>query len=167
MDRLRRAEGLGFPDLEARIQELEPRCQEAVQRHYASTKALEKPLIALQELEALGVDLAVFTGRPPEEWALAVEVLGFTLPAVTDAAPHLRKPRPDGLLQLADAFRAQEVLFVGDTRDDAAALQGARALRPDLQWTFAAVGPDRERIGGELLGETLRSLLPELQRRLS
>jgi len=167
MDRLRKAEGIGFPDLEERIRELEPRCQAVVQRHYAVTKALERPLISLAELRALGVDLAVFTGRPPEEWDLAVAVLGFALPAVTDAAPHLRKPRPDGLLQLADAFRAQEVLFVGDTRDDAASLAEARALRPDLRWTFAAVGPDRERIGGDLQGESLRSLLPELQRRLS
>ncbi len=167
MDRLRKAEGIGFPDLEARIQALEPSCQEAVQRHYAVTKNLEKPLIGRGELEALGVDVAIFTGRPPEEWAMAVEVLGFELPAVTDSAPHLRKPRPDGLLQLADTFRAQDVLFVGDTRDDAACLREAAALRPDIAWSFAAVGPDRERIGGDLKGASLRSLLPEIQRRLS
>lgn len=167
MDRLREAEGIGFPDLEERIQALEPRCREAVQRHYAATKSLEQPLISLPELQVLGIDLAVFTGRPPEEWAMAVEVLGFELPAVTDSAAHLRKPRPDGLLQLVDAFRAQEVLFVGDTRDDAACLREARALRPDVQWSFAAVGPDRERIGGDLTGLTLRELLPEIQRRLS
>jgi phosphoglycolate phosphatase-like HAD superfamily hydrolase len=167
MDRLRGAEGIGFPELEARIQALEPRCQEAVQRHYADTKNLEKPLISLPELQALDADLAVFTGRPPEEWDMAVEVLGFALPAVADSAPHLRKPRPDGLLQLADAFRAQDVLFVGDTRDDAACLAEARSLRPDIAWTFAAVGPDRERIGGDLLGVSLRAILPEIQRRLS
>jgi len=56
---------------------------------------------------------------------------------------------------------------VGDTRDDAACLSEARCLRPDIQWSFAAVGPDRERIGGELTGESLRSILPEIQRRLS
>jgi histidinol-phosphate aminotransferase len=167
MGRLRKAEGIGFPDLEARIQELEPQCKQVVQRHYAVTKDLEKPLITREELETLGIEVAVFTGRPPEEWDLAVEVLGFDLPAVSDAAPHLRKPRPDGLLQLADAFRAQEVLFVGDTRDDAACLNAACALRPDIQWSFAAVGPDRERIGGDLTGESLRSILPEIQRRMS
>jgi histidinol-phosphate aminotransferase len=167
MDRLRRAEGIGFPDLEDRIQALEPRCQEAVQRHYAVTKELEQPLITLPELQALGVDLAVFTGRPPEEWVMAVAVLGFELPAVTDSAPHLRKPKPNGLLQLADAFRAQDVLFVGDTRDDAACLSEARSLRPDITWSFAAVGPDQERLGGELAGASLRSLLPEIKRRLS
>jgi histidinol-phosphate/aromatic aminotransferase/cobyric acid decarboxylase-like protein/phosphoglycolate phosphatase-like HAD superfamily hydrolase len=167
MDRLRGAEGVGFPDLEARIQELEPRCQEVVQRHYAVTKNLERPLVSLPELRDLGVDLAVYTGRPPEEWAMAVEVLGFELPAVSDSAPHLRKPRPDGLLQLADAFRAQDVLFVGDTRDDAACLAAARTLRPDIAWTFAGVGPDRERLGGELTGASLRSILPDIKRRLS
>ena len=167
MDRLRSAEGVGFPDLEARIQALEPRCQEVVQRHYAVTKSLERPLITLPELQALGVDLAVFTGRPPEEWLLAMEVLGFELPVVSDAAPHLRKPRPDGLLQLADAFRAEAVLFVGDTRDDAACLAEARARRPELEWTFAGVGPDRDRLGGDLSGESLRAILPDIQRRLS
>ena len=167
MDRLRQAEGIGFPDLEARIQALEPTCQAVVQRHYATTKDLEQPLIARPELEGLGVDVAVFTGRPPEEWAMAIEVLGFELPAVTDSAPHLRKPKPDGLLQLADMFRAQEVLFVGDTRDDAACLREAAALRPDIAWTFAGVGPDRDRLGGDLCGESLRALLPEIQRRLS
>ncbi len=167
MGRLRQAEGIGFPDLEPRIQALEPTCQAVVQRHYAVTKDLEQPLISLPELESLDVDMAVFTGRPPEEWEMAVEVLGFELPAVTDSAPHLRKPRPDGLLQLADMFRAQEVLFVGDTRDDAACLREAAALRPDIAWSFAAVGPDRERLGGDLCGESLRALLPEIQRRLS
>jgi histidinol-phosphate aminotransferase len=167
LDRLRRAEGIGFPDLEARIQELEPGCQAVVQRHYAETKALERPLITLGELEGLGVDVAVFTGRPPEEWTMAVAVLGFEVPAVTDIAPHLRKPRPDGLLQLADMFRAQEVLFVGDTRDDAACLRAASELRPDVAWAFAAVGPDRERLGGDLAGASLRELLPEIRRRLS
>ena len=167
MARLRSAEGIGFPDLETRIQELEPRCQAVVQRHYAVTKALEQPLISLPELQALGVDLAVLTGRPPEEWVLAMEVLGFGLPVVADAAPHLRKPRPDGLLQLADAFRAEAVCFVGDTRDDAACLSEARERRPEIDWTFAAVGPECERIGGDVRGESLRAILPEIQRRLS
>lgn len=167
MDRLRQAEGVGFPDLEDRIRELEPACQTVVQRHYAVTKDLESPLISRPELEGLGVDVAVFTGRPPEEWDMAVEMLGFELPAVTDSAPHLRKPRPDGLLQLADRFRAQAVLFVGDTRDDAACLREAAVLRPDIAWSFAAVGPDRARLGGDLSGESLRALLPEIQRRLS
>jgi len=167
MDRLRTAEGVGFPDLEARIQVLEPRCKDVVQRHYAETRKLEKPLVSLPELRGLGVDLAVYTGRPPEEWELAVEVLGFELPVVSDSAPHLRKPRPDGLLQLADAFRAEAVLFVGDTRDDAACLAEARTLRPDLEWSFAGVGPDRERLGGELTGASLRSMLPDIKRRLS
>ena len=62
---------------------------------------------------------------------------------MSDRAPHLRKPRPEGLIQLADTFRAERITFVGDSRDDAAALRGARDLRPDLHWWFAAVGADR------------------------
>jgi phosphoglycolate phosphatase-like HAD superfamily hydrolase len=108
--------------------------------------------------------VAIFTGRPPDELLLAYQVLGFRLPAVCDSAPHLRKPRSEGLIQLADAFKATEVVFVGDTLDDATALKGARALCPWVTWTFAAVGPDRGRLAvpGDLVAERLLPLLPGL-----
>ncbi|HJV90594.1 MAG TPA: aminotransferase class I/II-fold pyridoxal phosphate-dependent enzyme [Holophagaceae bacterium] len=165
LPRLTAAEGLGFPALESRMAELEPEAQRAVQREYAETVALEKALVTLAELEATGRDLAILTGRPPEELDLAWKVLGFRLTAVCDSAPHLRKPEPAGLLQLAEAFRAEEVLFVGDTRDDAQALRAARAIRPDLCWSFAALGPDRERFAesGDLRFPTLRDLLKDLR----
>jgi len=161
MERLWSAEGVGFPDLEARMAELEPRCQQAVQRHYAHTRHLETALITLPELERTGLELAIYTGRPPEELTMAFEVLGFELPAVCDSVPELRKPRPDGLFILAERFRAERVIFAGDTRDDATALGAARAARPDIAWTFAAIGPERTRIAeaGDLQAETLRELL--------
>lgn len=163
-ERLWTAEGMGFPDLEDRIQELEPLCQQVVQRHYADTRHLEAPLITLPELEATGMDLAIYTGRPPEELVMAFEVLGFELTAICDSEPSLRKPRPDGLLLLAERFGSRVVVFAGDTRDDAAALRSARAQRPDLTWTFAAIGPERGRIAqpGDLQAATLRELLPSL-----
>jgi histidinol-phosphate aminotransferase len=162
---LEAAEGVGFPAVEGRIEALEPSAQAVVQRHYAATIVLERPLIALPELEASGWELAILTGRPPEELALAWSVLGFRLPAVCDAAPHLRKPEPAGLLQLADAFRAERIVFVGDTRDDAAALRRAREARPELGWRFAGVGPGRERFlaAGDLQADSLRDLLPLLK----
>ncbi len=158
------ADGRGFPDLEGRMAALEPEAQIHVQRHYADTIHLEKPLVALAELEATGWDLAVLTGRPPEELDLAWRVLGFRLPAVCDAAPHLRKPEPAGLLQLADAFRAEEVVFAGDTVDDARCLRAAAALRPELAWRFAALGGDRTRfaVPGDVQFASLRDLLPML-----
>ncbi|BDU75878.1 hypothetical protein METESE_08360 [Mesoterricola sediminis] len=154
----------GFPHLEARIQALEPLCQTAIQKHYVRTRRLERPIITRAELETFPGDVAIFTGRPPEELLLAYQVLGFRLPAVSDAAPHLRKPRPEGLLQLADAFRASRVIFVGDTCDDASALRDARALNPEVDWVFAAVGPDRQWIAaeGDLTAPRLRDLLPRL-----
>jgi phosphoglycolate phosphatase-like HAD superfamily hydrolase len=160
--------GRGFPELEARFQVLEPEAQVLVQKHYADTIALERPLITLDELKATGWDLAILTGRPPEEVLLAWKVLGFRLPAVGDAAPHLRKPEPAGLLQLADAFRAEEILFVGDTIDDARCLRAAAALRPELRWRFGAVGPDRSRFAaeGDFSCPTLRDLLTTLNQEL-
>jgi phosphoglycolate phosphatase-like HAD superfamily hydrolase len=142
------APGIPWPDLEGRIQALEPQCRVAVRRHSARTRSLERPLVRLEQVDGRFGDVAVFTGRPPEELAHAFEVLGQALPGLGDSAPHLRKPRPEGLIQLADSFRAERILFVGDGRDDAAALRAARALRPELRWTFAAVGPDRDRYAG-------------------
>lgn len=161
MERLWSAEGVGFPDLETRMAELEPRCQRVVQAHYAHTRHLEKALITLSELEQTGMALAIYTGRPPEELTMAFEVLGFELPAVCDSAPELRKPRPDGLFILAERFGAGTVIFAGDTRDDATALHAARVARPEIVWTFAAIGPERARIAeaGDLQAETLRELL--------
>ena len=158
----------GFPQQEARIQALEPGAQVVVQQHYAETIKLEKPLATLLELQATGWDLAVLTGRPPEELLLAWQGLGFSLPGVCDAAPHLRKPEPAGLLQLADAFRAEEILFVGDTVDDARCLRAAAALRPELTWRFAAVGPDRARFAlpSDCQSASLRDLLPMLNQEL-
>jgi phosphoglycolate phosphatase-like HAD superfamily hydrolase len=168
MERLWTAEGIGFPDLEGAIHGREPQAQAVVQKHYAETSKLETPLIELRELRSLGCDLAILTGRPPEELVMAFEVLGWSLPAVSDSALHLRKPSPAGLLQLADAFRATSVWFVGDTRDDAAALDAARALRPDLAWRFAGVGPDRARFvrDADLHAPTLLDLLPLLKEAL-
>ena len=156
----------GLPDdLEERLQALEPLCAECVQRHYQALPNRDQPLVTRAELEALGWDKAILTGRNPGEAAMGFEVLGFELPGVTDAAPHLRKPSPCGLLQLADAYRAQEIVFAGDTRDDAQTLRLARELRPDLIWRFAAVGAQREFIAreGDLRVPSLRSLLTILQ----
>ncbi|HJV37684.1 MAG TPA: aminotransferase class I/II-fold pyridoxal phosphate-dependent enzyme [Geothrix sp.] len=158
------ADGCGFPELDARTETLEPSAQVLVQKHYADTIRLERPLVDLAELQATGWELAVLTGRPPEELDLAWKVLGFSLPAVCDAAPHLRKPEPAGLLQLADAYRAEEVVFAGDTIDDARCLRAAVALKPEVAWRFAALGPDRARFAatGDVQSGTLRDLLPTL-----
>ena len=165
MERLWTANGIGFPDLEIEIQQRESAAQIIVQKHYAETSKLERPLIELSALQSLGCDLAILTGRPPEELTMAFEVLGWQLPAIADAAPHLRKPSPSGLLQLADAFRAEFITFVGDTRDDAACLCSAREIRPDLTWRFAAVGADRDLFSAprDLSAPTLLELLPLLQ----
>jgi histidinol-phosphate aminotransferase len=162
------AAGRGFPHLEPRIQALEPAAQITVRKHYAETIQLERPLVTLDQLQDTGWDLAVLTGRPPEELELAWRVLGFQLPAVCDAAPHLRKPEPAGLLQLADAFRAEDVFFAGDTVDDATCLQSAAALRPELHWRFVAIGPDRARFSapGGLQFAKLQDFLSMLKQEL-
>lgn len=163
---LRAAEGAGGISVPAsRILALEPDVEPVVHRHYVNdTVHLEGPLVTLEELESLGWNLAILTGRPPKELVHAWKVLGFRLPAICDSAPELRKPRPDGLLLWAERFGADRILFAGDSRDDAACLRGARTLQPKLDWTFAAIGPDRHRIAlpGDLQMESLRDLLKAL-----
>jgi histidinol-phosphate aminotransferase len=165
MDSLWTAPVTGFPHIEERIQSLEPGCAQVVTRFYKSVPPPDTALVTLAELEALGWDLAVLTGRNDEELESGFQVLGFRLPAVADIAPHLRKPMPGGLLQLADAFQAEEIVFVGDTRDDAQTLRLAREARPDLVWTFAGVGHLRDSIAREtdLRAPSLRALLAVLK----
>jgi len=154
----------GSAHLEDRVLELEARCTPVVRKHYAVLRRLLRPIVTREQLAAFPGELAIFTGRPPQEQVGVSEVLGFGLPMVGDSAPHLRKPRPEGLIQLADAFRAGRITFVGDSCDDADALRGARSLRPDLDWSFGAVGPDRARIAlpPDLQGATLADLLAQL-----
>jgi histidinol-phosphate aminotransferase len=159
---LQAAVGKGFPDLDQRIAAFEAEAEAVVHRCYIeNTVQLERPLITLNELQNKGWELAILTGRPPKELVYAWRVLGFELPAICDSAPHLRKPLPSGLLQLADAFRAEEILFVGDTRDDATCLRAAQSLRPELRWRFAGVGPDRSLFTQpeDLKAPSLRDLL--------
>ena len=150
--------------LEDRVLELEASCTPVVRKQYALFRRLLGPIVTREQLSAFPGELAIFTGRPPQEQVAVPEVLGFCLPMVGDSAPHLRKPRPEGLIQLADAFRADRITFVGDSRDDADALQGARSLRPDLDWSFGAVGPDRALIAlaSDLQGPSLPDLLAQL-----
>ena len=163
MEAIRAGDGRGLAALEARMAELEPSCKAVVQRHYEATRFQEKPTVNREDLALPGWSVAVYTGRPPEEWDLAREVLGFDLPAIADGAPHLRKPQPGGLLQWADAFQADLIVFAGDTGDDARALAEAKILRPELDWRFAAIGPDRARLGGAFAEPTLRDLISLLK----
>ena len=162
IDRLPESVHTGFPHLEKRMDELEPYCKERLQFYYQDVKHLERPLITLHELESIADwDVAILTGRPPEELTLAFEVLGFEIPAVCDSCPEFRKPEPGGLLHLADKHKANRVCFVGDTRDDATCLCRAREARPDLDLTFVAVNKLRYEIiqPGDLTYATLREFI--------
>ncbi|MDR0498566.1 MAG: HAD-IA family hydrolase [Holophagales bacterium] len=162
IDRLGEGINTGFPHLEKCMDELEPRCKERMQFYYQDLKHLERPLITLPELEAIvDWDVAILTGRPPDELPLAFEILGFEIPAICDSCPEFRKPEPGGLIHLADRYRANRIYFVGDTRDDATCLRRAREVRPDLNLTFVAVNKLRYEISkpGDLTYITLREFI--------
>ncbi|NOU27996.1 MAG: aminotransferase class I/II-fold pyridoxal phosphate-dependent enzyme [Polyangiaceae bacterium] len=128
------------------IEALVPEAAARVAHHYETTQALEAALATAADLAELPGTHAIYTGRNVHELGLAAKILGFQLPAVVDRGAHVRKPAAGGLLQLRDAFRATSVMFVGDTRDDAAALRAAQAELPHVRFGFCAVGPAREEI---------------------
>lgn len=130
----------------AAIEQLVPEAAARVAHHYETTQALEAALATAADLAELPGTHAIYTGRNVHELGLAAKILGFQLPAVVDRGAHVRKPAPGGLLQLRDAFRATSVMFVGDTRDDAAALRAAQSELPHVRFGFCAVGPARAEI---------------------
>jgi phosphoglycolate phosphatase-like HAD superfamily hydrolase len=161
-DRFKEVLNSDSPCLKKRMDELEPLCKERMQFYYQDLKCLERPLITLSELEAIeDWDVAILTGRPPDEMPLAFDVLGFEIPAVFDSCPEFRKPEPGGLIHLADRYSANRVYFVGDSIDDATCLRRARKARPDLNLTFVAVNKLRYEISqpGDLTYSTLREFI--------
>ena len=116
--------------------------QAVVQHHYADTIHLERPLVDAARAARPGLG----AGDPHRaarrrNWSWPGACSGFRLPAVADAAPHLRKPEPAGLLQLADAFRAEEIALRGRHPDDARLpARGRRSCRPDLRLALRGRG---------------------------
>lgn len=103
---------------------------------------MEEPLVSPEELAAPGLPFGIFTGRTVEEARLGLKRLGLELPAgrmVCDTSPRFRKPRPDGLLELAAQLGARRLLHVGDTLDDLRSSANARLEGLDV--AFAGIAP--------------------------
>jgi HAD superfamily hydrolase (TIGR01548 family) len=99
----------------------------------------ERVLVSSATLAAVEerFEVAVFTGRPSAEAAIALDRVGLDLPeerVVTMDSHHPGKPDPAGLVALADRTDAAVVAYVGDTVDDvrAARRAGERDDRPYL-----------------------------------
>ncbi len=90
----------------------------------------ERWLADRRRLRRLGrlADLAIFTGRPRIEAIYTLERFGvkerFSRLVGLEDGPT--KPRPEGLLRLADGRPHSSILYVGDTVDDALAARRAR-----------------------------------------
>ncbi len=141
LDRLWTTQGTGFPDLEERVQALEPGCADVVASRTVRAGAGQPPgQPGGAGSPGLGPGGAHRAQRRGD--GHRVRGAGFHLPAVAARAPHLRKPLPGGLLQLADRS-SEAVVFVGDTRDDAQALRLAREARP----TWCGPSPRWDRSG--------------------
>jgi HAD superfamily phosphatase len=102
--------------------------------------------------------VALYTGRNPGEAALALLRCELRVPQhlcwVADGRP--RKPDPEGLLWLcSELLRAGgEALFVGDTADDRAAAEAARARGAPLVYAHVARPGETTRALSRLLAET-------------
>src|SRR5207302_4736244 len=102
--------------------------------------------------------VALYTGRNPGEAALALLRLELEVPQrlcwVADGRP--RKPDPEGLLWLCNELLRPggEALFVGDTADDRAAAEAARARGAPLVYAPVAGPGETTRALSRLLAET-------------
>ncbi len=124
----------------------------------------EAPMVTPAELLEAGLPYGIFTGRTREEAKLGLDRLGLALPPerlVCDSEPRFRKPRPDGLLALAEALGARRPLHVGDTVDD---LRSARAAREaGLAVRFAGVAPEGGEAERRLRAEGAEAVRPSLR----
>jgi HAD superfamily hydrolase (TIGR01548 family) len=87
-------------------------------------------------------DLAIFTGRSQSEAAVTLKREGcgdrFAVIVSADDVEN-GKPHPEGLLKIADRFPGKELLYVGDTVDDA---RSSRAANVPF---IGVVGPETPR----------------------
>lgn len=82
-------------------------------------------------------EVAVFTGRPAAEAAIALDRAGLDLPddrVVTMDSDLPGKPAPDGLVALAERLDVGTVAFVGDTLDDIRTAVAAAEADPDRSY---------------------------------
>ena len=94
--------------------------------------------------------VAVLTGRPEAEAAIALERVGLDIPAdrrITMDDPEAGKPDPEGLIALANRLDAERVAFVGDTLDDVKTARNA--AREDTDRVYYGIGV----LTGGLTGE--------------
>ena len=102
--------------------------------------------------------VALYTGRNPGEAALALLRCELHVPQrlcwVADGRP--RKPDPAGLLWLCNELvrPGGEVLFIGDTADDRAAAEAARARGAPLVYAHVAGAGETTSALSRLLAET-------------
>lgn len=98
-------------------------------------------------------EVAVLTGRPAAEAALALDRVGLSLPderVVTMDSDHPGKPAPDGLVALSERLDATAVAFVGDTLDDVRTAVAAADVDPSRRYHGIGV------LTGGLTGEAGR-----------
>lgn len=90
----------------------------------------ERFLLREDTLKALSSQctLAIFTGRDRKESTYALEkaeAAKYFKTVITAEDVKKKKPDPEGLLKLLDKYKPQDVWYVGDSVDDAAAARKA------------------------------------------
>jgi phosphoglycolate phosphatase-like HAD superfamily hydrolase len=123
------------------------------------TEDAHVPRLILEHLSQV-FKIGVYTGRSPEEAALAFERLGLAPHAVVADDGACRKPDPAGLQRLQRQLDFKRALYFGDSVDDATAILrfGATA---DIQ--LVAIGAELEgavlRLEAKDLGAALKTIL--------
>jgi HAD superfamily phosphatase len=98
--------------------------------HHEGLVARERWVAQPGVLEGLSrrFQLAIFTGRTPDEVRVTLGRFGSTLrfdPVITVDDVLRLKPAPDGLLRIAELAPGRKLWYVGDTPDDARSARAA------------------------------------------
>ncbi len=135
--------------------ELEARCPNIDCAGFIHDEEILISASTIDFLESM-VPVGVFTGRPAEEAAIALDRVGLAIPeelqvTMDDSPPG--KPAPDGLVALADRLGVDTIAFVGDTLDDMETVVNANDL--DSSRVYYGIGVQT----GGLTGDSGREAL--------
>lgn|GEM_PF-82971 len=139
----------------------------------------DEPVIAAEATLAALTDtytVAVLTGRPAAEAAIALDRVGLALPddrVVTRDDWTGGKPDPDALVDLATRLELGSLAYVGDTLDDVETVANARRVDPDRTYfgvgvlsgglSGAAGRAAFDRVGADLVVDSINDLPPHLE----
>ncbi len=131
----------------------------------------EKVLIDTNLLENIPTHIGIYTGRNRTEMEVALDQIGLN----TLEDKYLNyddgvavKPNPEPLYRMAKEVDAENIIFVGDSRDDWQTIRNFKQNYSDIRSEFIQIGPEKWRFDGQIylyneVNQFLCELISKLQ----